>query len=161
MNAASLRAAPSASESDSVPCYPKPIMEWSSRIYRHALQPSGLSNLLLPASHPEGAFALQENDYCFGAKKFGGNAQSITRQRFCHHTSFLWDFDEARMMRYLKMPGMPASSFLSFSPRFKVSHVSRLQKRRRNTAPAGRIWTFCANSRTRTRTMARPHQTIF
>ncbi len=46
-------------------------------------------------------------DYCFGARKFGGNAQSITRQRFCHHTSFLWTVDADALSRYLKMPGIP------------------------------------------------------
>jgi hypothetical protein len=63
------------------------------------------------ALHPAGQFRLQENDYCFGEKKFGGNAQSITRQRFCHHTSFLWDFEEASMMQYLKMPGISLRCF--------------------------------------------------
>lgn len=40
-------------------------------------------------------------------KKFGGNAQYVTggkKQRFCHHTSFLWDFDNESMSKYLKHP---------------------------------------------------------
>lgn len=36
-------------------------------------------------------------DYVFGDVKFGGNAQAISRNRFVHHTSLLWDFDPARM----------------------------------------------------------------
>ncbi|WRX17941.1 hypothetical protein QQP08_010428 [Theobroma cacao] len=42
-------------------------------------------------------------DYVFGNHKFGGNAQSITKSRWIHHTSFLWDF-EVRNMTYLKLP---------------------------------------------------------
>lgn len=42
-------------------------------------------------------------DYCFGEKKFGGNAQAITRKRWLHHTTFLWDFDVSRM-ELLKHP---------------------------------------------------------
>ncbi len=29
--------------------------------------------------------------------QFGGNAQTITRDRWVHHTSFLWDFLPANM----------------------------------------------------------------
>ncbi len=36
-------------------------------------------------------------DYIFGDRKFGGNAQAITRRRWLHHTSFLWDFRDDRM----------------------------------------------------------------
>ena len=42
-------------------------------------------------------------DYCFGDVKFGGNAQAITKQRFLHHTSLLWDYQSKRM-RLLKHP---------------------------------------------------------
>lgn len=42
-------------------------------------------------------------DYCFGEKKFGGNAQAITRKRWLHHTTFLWDFDR-NSMELLKHP---------------------------------------------------------
>ena len=48
-------------------------------------------------------FRLRENDYVVGVKKVGGNAQSISKNRWVHHTSFLWDFRE-EMMRYLKHP---------------------------------------------------------
>lgn len=36
-------------------------------------------------------------------KKIGGNAQTITKDRWVHHTSFLWDFDNLNM-NYLQMP---------------------------------------------------------
>lgn len=36
-------------------------------------------------------------DYCFGDVKFGGNAQAITKQRFLHHTSMLWNYQKDRM----------------------------------------------------------------
>lgn len=74
-------------------------------------------------------FKLREHDYVFGDKKvqqsrrnnttyytlltrvisprltqFGGNAQSITKDRWVHHTSFLWDFDPANM-DYLTVSG--------------------------------------------------------
>ncbi|XP_034711845.1 uncharacterized protein LOC117934279 isoform X2 [Vitis riparia] len=70
--------------------YPQPIMSWSSLLY--ALVFRGF-----------GDFSLRENDYVFGNHKFGGNAQSITKNRWIHHTSFLWDY-EARNMAYLKLP---------------------------------------------------------
>ena len=36
-------------------------------------------------------------DYTFGQRKFGGNAQAITKQRWLHHTSLLWDFQPGNM----------------------------------------------------------------
>ncbi|GFY84902.1 biotin/lipoate A/B protein ligase family [Actinidia rufa] len=78
---------------DSVPGvqpYPRSIMHWSGLLYNEVFE--GFRD-----------FRLHENDYVFGNRKFGGNAQSITRKRWIHHTSFLWDF-EARNMAYLKLP---------------------------------------------------------
>ncbi|KAL9183242.1 hypothetical protein ACHAXT_005029 [Thalassiosira profunda] len=57
-------------------------------------------------SHEEPArpsFELRENDYVFGRRKFGGNAQCIASGGFLHHTSFLWDWDDANM-GYLALP---------------------------------------------------------
>ena len=48
-------------------------------------------------------FSLRENDYLLGDLKIGGNAQTITKQRWVHHTSFLWDYCENNM-QYLLMP---------------------------------------------------------
>lgn len=39
----------------------------------------------------------------FADRKFGGNAQSISKDRWLHHTSFLWDFDPHNM-EYLTNP---------------------------------------------------------
>jgi lipoate-protein ligase A len=68
--------------------YPLHIMKWTEQLYRQ----------LFGAD-----FHLRENDYCYGERKFGGNAQSITKDRWLHHSSLLWDFTPA-LMDYLKMP---------------------------------------------------------
>ena len=47
-------------------------------------------------------------DYVFGDRKFGGNAQSIVKGRWVHHTSFLWDFQAANMTMLQHPPRMPA-----------------------------------------------------
>ncbi|KAH8940832.1 hypothetical protein BDL97_14G005300 [Sphagnum fallax] len=70
--------------------YPRPIMEWTEHLY-------------LPAFQTVPRFHLLEHDYVLGDKKFGGNAQSIIKDRFLHHTSFLWDYQDFRMA-YLKLP---------------------------------------------------------
>ncbi|KAG0497883.1 hypothetical protein HPP92_002574 [Vanilla planifolia] len=70
--------------------YPRPIMSWSGHFYEKVF--NGFGN-----------FHLKENDYAFGTRKFGGNAQSITKSRWIHHTSFLWDYDDDNM-KYLKIP---------------------------------------------------------
>ncbi|XP_057768164.1 uncharacterized protein LOC130988357 isoform X2 [Salvia miltiorrhiza] len=54
--------------------YPRPIMSWSSLIYKNMFQ--GI-----------GEFGLRENDYVLGNRKFGGNAQSITKNR--NHVEFI------------------------------------------------------------------------
>lgn len=71
--------------------YPQPIMSWSALLYSKVFQGVG------------SFFNLRENDYVFGQRKFGGNAQSITKNRWIHHTSFLWDY-EVKNMAYLKLP---------------------------------------------------------
>lgn len=50
---------------------------------------------------------MEETDYVFGDKKFGGNAQAISRRRFVHHTSFLWDFNPENMNYLLIPPKQP------------------------------------------------------
>ena len=72
--------------------YPDPILQWTSQVYRDALQRCGIDS-----------FATHANDYCIGDKKFGGNAQSISGKRWLHHTSLLWDYEPARM-ELLRMP---------------------------------------------------------
>jgi lipoate-protein ligase A len=47
---------------------------------------------------------LRENDYVMGDYKIAGNAQSITKEGWLHHTSFLWKYDPNNMERYLTLP---------------------------------------------------------
>ncbi|XP_037492937.1 uncharacterized protein LOC105635929 [Jatropha curcas] len=72
--------------------YPPSIMSWSGLLYNEVFQ--GI-----------GDFQLRENDYVFGDHKFGGNAQSIIKSRWVHHTSFLWDYD-VKNMAYLRLPAL-------------------------------------------------------
>lgn len=71
----------------SAPLYPRELMHWSTALYA---QPFKRLVPTLP-------FSLQEHDYCLGDRKVGGNAQSVSRERWVHHTSWLWDFDESNM----------------------------------------------------------------
>eukprot|EP00428_Durinskia_dybowskii_P062945 CAMPEP_0170378976 /NCGR_PEP_ID=MMETSP0117_2-20130122/13095_1 /TAXON_ID=400756 /ORGANISM="Durinskia baltica, Strain CSIRO CS-38" /LENGTH=190 /DNA_ID=CAMNT_0010634381 /DNA_START=354 /DNA_END=922 /DNA_ORIENTATION=+ len=66
---------------------------------------SPVFDLLSPRANADQSqkFGLLENDYVWGDRKIGGNAQTITKGRWVHHTSFLWKFDSTRM-GYLKMP---------------------------------------------------------
>lgn len=75
--------------------FPEPLMRWSAAVYAEALR---------VAAPSESGFALRAQDFALGARKFGGNAQSITKERWLHHTSVLWDYDEERMARYLRYP---------------------------------------------------------
>jgi lipoate-protein ligase A len=76
------------------PLYPRELMKWSvERMY------APMFDRLMPSHN----FTLSEHDYCFGEYKFAGNAQCISRERWVHHTSFLWDFDTFNM-KYLLMP---------------------------------------------------------
>lgn len=71
------------------PCYPRKVMDWSGEFYAPLLHP-----------YP---FAVRENDYVIGDHKFGGNAQSITKDRFVHHSTLLWDFSDTNM-DFLQFP---------------------------------------------------------
>lgn len=72
-----------------IPAFPEPILRWSADLYADAWQ--------IPN------FNLKENDYCIGEKKCGGNAQYIKKDRWLHHTSFLWDYSEDNM-NHLRLP---------------------------------------------------------
>lgn len=78
-------------QSTAVPILPFPrhLLEWTAEIYRP-----------LFLSYP---FELHENDYVIGKQKWGGNAQSIIKGRWLHHSSLLWDY-QAEFMNYLLMP---------------------------------------------------------
>jgi len=99
-----------------IECYPRPIMQWSREFYG-------------PVFSPYGDFHLQEHDYAFGQRKFGGNAQAITKQRWLHHTSLLWDFQDERMgllKHPAKVPEYRAGrSHLEFVCRLKEFAKSR------------------------------------
>ena len=71
------------------PCFPERILKWTESFYKEALQIDG--------------FSLRENDYVIGDLKCGGNAQYIQKNRFVHHTTFLWDYDPQNM-EYLLPP---------------------------------------------------------
>ena len=68
---------------------PRNIMQWSESIYKPVFHP-----------HP---FQLRENDYVMKDKKVRGNAQYFSKNRWLHHTTFLWDYNPA-LMQLLKMP---------------------------------------------------------
>lgn len=69
--------------------FPEPILRWSTALYQQAWQIPG--------------FTSRENDYVIHNHKCGGNAQYIRKNRWLHHTSFLWDYDPANMA-YLTLP---------------------------------------------------------
>ncbi len=69
--------------------FPEPILRWSAELYQVSWQ--------IPNFH------LRENDYVIDQKKCGGNAQYIQKDRWLHHTSFLWDYHNANM-DYLTLP---------------------------------------------------------
>ncbi|KAK1274775.1 hypothetical protein QJS04_geneDACA000802 [Acorus gramineus] len=96
--------------------YPSPIMSWTGQLYGQIL--SGV-----------GDFCLRENDYAFGSRKVGGNAQSITKDRWIHHTSFLWDYD-VKNMEYLKLPSR-APKYRSTSTPYKLQENRKNEERKR------------------------------
>ncbi len=63
------------------PAYPEPILRWAESV-------------LAPATE---GLQLRENDFVIGEKKCGGNALYIKKDRWLVHTSFLWDYEPARM----------------------------------------------------------------
>lgn len=81
------------SSSVKIPPFPKHLMEWSAEFYRPLF--------------PENFFQLRENDYVSGNRKWGGNAQSIAKDRWLHHSSLLWDYRSELMNVLLLPPKMP------------------------------------------------------
>lgn len=63
--------------------YPEPIMRWTEGIYKAAFK--------LPTFH------LKENDYVIGERKCGGNAQYLRKDRWLHHSTFLWNYNKELM----------------------------------------------------------------
>lgn len=61
--------------------------------HRRLQSPGGVTSC---TSEAEG-FSVKENDYCWGDRKIAGNAQAIVKDRWLHHTSFLWDYRREHM----------------------------------------------------------------
>ena len=72
---------------------PTTVHHWAEQLYSEALQ----------SPH----FALKENDYVFGNKKVGGNAQYFRKERWLHHSTFLWDWNLQHMQQLLHPPRAP------------------------------------------------------
>lgn len=68
---------------------PQKVLHWTAALYQEAWKPFEI--------------AARENDYVLHEKKIGGNAQYFTRDRFLHHTTFLWDYNPEEM-QLLNMP---------------------------------------------------------
>lgn len=84
-------------QADALPVhpFPRPVMQWTAdQIYKP----------LFP-NHP---FQLEENDYVFAGRKWGGNAQSMIKGRWLHHSSLLWDYNPENMDYLLMPPRMPS-----------------------------------------------------
>lgn len=69
--------------SDTVEGFPDRIFKWTESLYKNLF-----TNL---------PFALRENDYVLGDRKFGGNAQYIRKDRWLHHSTLLWSYNKERM----------------------------------------------------------------
>lgn len=78
------------------PLFPRDIMTWSARVYAPVLR-------ALCGDAAGGAFALRDHDYVLGDRKIGGNAQAVSRERWVHHTSFLWEA-KAERLALLRLP---------------------------------------------------------
>jgi lipoate---protein ligase len=73
--------------------YPEHIYSWLNNFYKKIFTIDG--------------FSLKENDFVIFDKKFGGNAQYIKKDRWLHHTSFLWDFKNSNMDLLKSPPKIP------------------------------------------------------
>lgn len=72
---------------------PLSIMKWTEKFYQESLCIK--------------SFKLTTNDYTIEDKKVGGNAQYIKKERFVHHSAFLWDFDPNHMNLLTHPPKEP------------------------------------------------------
>ncbi len=69
--------------------YPEQIFQWSENFYKQVFD--------LPYFH------LKDKDYVLKDQKCGGTAQYLTKDKWLHHSSFLFDF-EKNYMDYLLFP---------------------------------------------------------
>ncbi|KAL6859366.1 hypothetical protein ACP4OV_017625 [Aristida adscensionis] len=84
--------------------FPRDIMSWTGKLYGKVFDGYGEFHLRengMPQLNT--VIDIRYKYYAFNHHKFGGNAQSITKNRWVHHTSFLWDYD-VKNMEYLKIP---------------------------------------------------------
>lgn len=109
------------SEGQEILCkpYPRDIMKWTAKaVYGPAFDVLNAKQMRTTTHNSDvdsnrlPRFSLREDDYVLTlgddsgeTRKMGGNAQAITgRQGWLHHTSFLWDYEDSNMERYLKLP---------------------------------------------------------
>jgi len=78
----------------SIPPFPESILQWTASFYKKALD----------LEH----FNLKEHDYALNNLKCAGNAQYLRKERFVHHSTFLWDFSKDNMNYLLQPKKMPA-----------------------------------------------------
>lgn len=109
-----------------VPLFPRPLMRWTGDLYGGVVGTNDDTGVFRDLPN----WRLHQDDYVVETRselasndrddrvdrvdargdeprsflKVGGNAQSISKTRFVHHTSFLWDFDVATMKKYLAVP---------------------------------------------------------
>lgn len=83
-------------ENDALPIapYPDPILRWTASLWCDLF--------------PREGFALCAQDYTFRNQKWGGNAQSIGKDRWLHHGTLVWDYDREHM-RCLTVPSRAPS----------------------------------------------------
>lgn len=85
--------------------FPDAIMAHVGGAHASALRAMGVATSSLHArggarealAQSFAGFALRENDFAVDGRKYGGNAQYIARRRWVHHTSMLWDYQDALM----------------------------------------------------------------
>ncbi len=72
----------------SIEPYPEPILRWMASLYSPLFSQG---------------FALSENDFTLHGKKFAGHAQYLSKDRWLHHSTILYDYDD-QTMDYLLLP---------------------------------------------------------
>ncbi len=73
--------------------FPESILKWTFNFYNLAFNIE--------------QFCLKEHDFAINNLKCAGNAQYLRKERFVHHTTFLWDFSEENMSYLLQPKKMP------------------------------------------------------
>ena len=68
---------------------------------------NGLKTHRFAHTPPSPPSSLLCADYALGDRKFGGNAQALSRGRWLHHTSFLWSYERERMALLKPPPKAP------------------------------------------------------